>query len=127
MGTITYTAQRSLVSGHTAGTEYALEVPFEEWTPQSQPNTDETESLSGRVFTTLHRIDKMWRVGIMETEDQAVLDQMEEFFDSVAAGEVFTINALGTPRVVKIQGAPSWNRTSTIPHYAATFTVRKVL
>ncbi|AFT71815.1 hypothetical protein B5T_03549 [Alloalcanivorax dieselolei B5] len=58
MAVITYTAKRSLMDGHVAGQSYEFEVLLSDWTPDSDPETSSSTSLSGRKFTTLHRIEK---------------------------------------------------------------------
>lgn len=126
MALITYTAKRSLISGHTTGEEYTIELPLSDWTPSSEPVTEKADALSGKRFTTLSRIEKSWSAASIPTDDAAILSQMEEFLDSVAGGEVFIINPFGgQDYTCEIDGKPKWSLVNSVGFYAISFTARK--
>jgi len=57
MTAITYTAQRHLVDGHTAGTEYSIDVPMQAIDPEYPIVADEHVALDGTSERVWHRID----------------------------------------------------------------------
>jgi len=97
MAVFTYTAvdRGDLVSGHSEGTEYSIEFPLAEWSPIKKKDEVVTRSLSGVKRTVLHGIAKKYSFKTVSTDDQSIIDGMEEMFDSVSAGEVFTIDPYG--------------------------------
>jgi len=56
----------------------------------------EARSLDGSTETVLHRIDVIYNIGIAPTRGTVTRDKMREFAASVAAGESFVLDALGT-------------------------------
>ena len=125
MATITYTAKRSLISGHTAGEEYTIDLPLEDWTPESEPETNSVTSLGGKKFESLHRIEKSWSAGSTPIDDSALIETVDEFFDSVAAGEVFDIKPFSTTYACTIIGKPRWTLVNAVGFYSVAFKVRK--
>ena len=125
MATITYTAKRSLISGHTAGEEYTIDLPLEDWTPESEPETNSVTSLGGKKFESLHRVEKSWSVGSAPMDDSVLIETLDEFFDSVAAGEVFDIQPFLTAYTCTIIGKPRWTLVNAVGFYSVAFKVRK--
>lgn len=99
MGYISYFAvdQGNLVSGHSEGTEYTIEIDFEQYAPNRKRKINEPKSLSGKTFTRFHRTDKSASLSTVWQDDVAIHDQMTEFADSIDAGEDFIIDPYGTP------------------------------
>ena len=97
MGTLTYTAvdRGRLVLGHSEGTEYTIEIDFKKFTPNVKRETSESNSLSGKRFTVFHRADSTASVSTIQIVDEDIQKQMSEFFDSVLAGEEFTLDPYG--------------------------------
>jgi len=98
MAVFTYVAvdQGNLVSGHSEGTQYTIELPLSEWIPIKKKDDVVTRSLSGIKHTVLHNIAKKYKFRTVSTDDQNIIDGMEEMFDSIAAGEIFLMNPYGT-------------------------------
>ncbi len=134
MAAITYTAKRSLMDGHVAGQSYEFEVLLSDWTPDSDPETSSSTSLSGRKFTTLHRIEKSFSAQTIPVDklgDEAELaNQIAEWRDSVAAGEAFTIDPLGTlgddPLEVELDGKVRESLYNSVGYYTYSFKVRRL-
>ena len=125
MALITYTAKRSLIPNHTAGEEYTIDLPIEDWTPESEPETNSVTSLGGKKFELLHRIEKSWSVGSTPTDDSSLIDVLDEFFDSVAAGEIFDIQPFSATYTCTIIGKPRWTLVNAVGFYSVAFKVRK--
>lgn len=140
MAVITYTAKRNVAPGREADEEYSFEVPLADWTPDSSPEANGSMSLSGRQFTTLYRVEKGWSVGILPIhvlgDDAALARQIEEWADSVAAGEPFYIDPFGTVDVpvepIQVQlparrSSVSQNMTNSVGYYSYSFQVRRFI
>ena len=128
MPSVTYTASRSLISGHSSGLSYSIDLRIAARTPRTKREGREHKSLSGNKEYFLHRLEKFFSLqSAMLT--QAELDQYIEFLDSVAGGESFTFDAYGTvaspdnPQLATLDGDYSVSQASTVPHYRVTFTV----
>jgi hypothetical protein len=117
MGTVTYTAKRSVIPGHTAGLSYTLEIDMASLPPFRARRASTHKALDGNTIeTVLQNITKGWSV----VTDQITLDpnedlpaEWEEFIDSVSGGEQFELDVLGSiaiPRNVQDvklrEGAP---------------------
>lgn len=98
MAVITYNAvdRGDLVSGHSEGTEYTIEIPFTEWTPRNKKKGNTVSSLSGVKHHVLHYIERSFSFRTLGTDDTNLIASLDELFSSVAAGEVFTIDPYGT-------------------------------
>lgn len=134
MGFITYIAKDrgSLVSGHAAETEYTIEIDMVRHDPSRTTIKNESVSIGGRRLTVFHRIDKSADISTVHTKSTAIHAQMEEFFDSVAAGEQFTLDPYGTllspvePETVMISGEPGKTRHKYIEMWQYSFSIRYV-
>jgi len=97
MSVITYTAhsRADLISGHTAGNQYQFEIPFMAFDRSFNSPKAQYQSLSGAVETVLQRLDQTYSavIGPYDITDQ---DQVQEFIQSVANGETFSIDIYGT-------------------------------
>ena len=97
MSVISYTAhsRATLMGGHSAGTGYSFAINFMAYeksynAPKSQPR-----ALDGTTETILQRLDRTigMTIGPYDSDDVA---QIEEFIESVAGGESFTVDVYGT-------------------------------
>lgn len=98
MGVFTYTAKDrgKLSAGHVAGTSYQIEIPFSQWDPAISEQKSSVRSLSGKPFTVLHHQVDQYSFSTVGTDDQSLIAQLDEFFSSVAAGEIFSVDPYGT-------------------------------
>ena len=83
MTAITYTAQRSLVSGHSADTVYSFDVKINRYDRSTKAEKSPAVSLSGVTETIFHRLDEFRDISTPPLTG-AVSDQMIEFLDSVS-------------------------------------------
>ncbi|EDM47749.1 hypothetical protein [Marinobacter algicola] len=99
MATITFIAERSLVSGHVAGDQIIFEVPLSKSSANRSPRraVEETKSLSGRRMTRLMHRENLRNLQTPPFNDDALKAQIVEFLDSVVAGEAWTLDLFGTP------------------------------
>lgn len=110
MATITFTASRSLIPGHTLGDQIAFEAPLRTADRSPRRMTREAQSLSGRRMTRLMHRENQQNFSTPPFKDDALKAQMIEFLDSVAGGETWTLDVYGTeaipddPRAYIIQG-----------------------
>lgn len=95
MTAITYTALRDLAPGHTAGTEYTIDVPMSAADRERKPNRTRHRSLSGVSEHYVHHRDVLWHF-TTEPLPAAEYAQVREFLASVDGGEAFTIDPYGT-------------------------------
>lgn len=91
-----YYAKRAIKAGHTSGVEYTIDIGLQSLSglmpiARAAINT----ALSGNTVTTIHRVDRIYTAvtqlqditgGTYDPED------FDEFFSSVAGGEVFVFN-----------------------------------
>ncbi|MAI34086.1 MAG: hypothetical protein CMM07_20760 [Rhodopirellula sp.] len=99
MATITFIARRSLIAGHIEGEQVVFELPLSRASANRSPRRffEEAKSLSGRRMTRLmHREDRR-SLQTPPFRDESLRAQIVEFLDSVAAGEVWTLDLYGTP------------------------------
>lgn len=110
MAAVTYTAWRSLVSGHVEGDEYSLDIPLASLERRVAEEKERTESLSGNEETLLHRLDVFWSCTTANIKE-ADIGALREFLDSTAGGEQFTFDPYGSvaspddPVTVKRRGS----------------------
>ena len=95
---IDYTAQRTLKSGHTAGTAYQITANLSVNDRISGAEGAQMKSLAGINFTTIHREKIVYNLAVelitsSTTPDQ---DDMREFLDSVKYGETFQLDVTGS-------------------------------
>ena len=123
MAVIIYTARRGVVSGHTAGETYELEVGI-----KREENTLTT--LSGKDFTTFYRVEERDSFSTVAIDDVTLLAQLREFVMSVAAGEPFTMDLMGEPGSpvdpvsYKLRGNPAKSLVNSAGFYSYSFQVK---
>lgn len=127
MANFAYTAKRKLTSGTTYGDAKSIDIDLQRWDPTTEPVKDSLTALSGKRTATLHRLEVLHEVqsDYIESADKAKWD---EFAASVAAGETFTFDALGTdaspdsPVSVTLEGSLQLQRISpTLDTWTANF------
>jgi len=117
--TITYTAKRSISGGRSYGTSYAFDVPLVRADRTATRQISTAVSLSGRRFTNFHRLDIGFTAQTAPIDTATVIDQMVEFLDSCAGGEIFDI--AGTNYV--LDGDYSQSLVDISGFYSFTFSV----
>jgi hypothetical protein len=88
---VLYTAARSVISGHTAGNSYTLDLALREKDRKRRVKKDIAESLDGHVFTTYHHGRVSWSIKsrpLTLTETLA----WREWLDSVEDGQLFSFD-----------------------------------
>lgn len=132
MGTLIYTAvdRGRLVSGHTAGNIYSIEIDFKTFLENEKRVISETKSISGQVYTQYMRKDTTAKVDSVWTDDATIIAQMDEFIDSVAAGETFDLDPYGTlaspvnTYPAQVEGDIRKSRYRYIEMFSYSFTIR---
>lgn len=119
MAVINYTAKRNVTGGRTIGNSYNLTLNFVRFTRKPKRHVNTAKSLSGREFTTLHRLDQFYDAQTAPESDSSTLDQTREFLDSVAGGEVFQIDSAD----YKIDGDPQESLVEISGYYSFSFRV----
>lgn len=85
-----------LVSGHSAQTEYSIEIALTEWTPQKKQKKSMIEPMDGPMHVLLLGLRRRYDFTTIPIDDVAIIAEFEEMFDSIAAGEIFWIDPFGT-------------------------------
>lgn len=134
MASITYDAvdRDFMVSGHSEGTEYSFDIELTR--NQLIPRMDKTSprSISGQRVTVLRNVEVSYSIQTAPVNDPALIASMREFLFSVAGGEQFTLDAMGSlatpdnPITVELQGNFSENLVDISGYYTFSFQVVKV-
>jgi len=131
MTAITYTAKRSLISGHEAGSVYSIDVILEQADRSVRPIVDQQRAIGGSQETLLHRVDVSWQI-VIGSINNAGLPAMREFLDSVYAGENFIIDIYGSVATandpITVEPVPGYQerRVDGANWYVVPMTLRKV-
>ena len=95
-----YDALRNLATGHTLNTQYEIAGPHEEALPDWASVGARNRALEGPLEVDLQYIDEVWRL-VTDWYTGQDRENIEEFWHSVAGGEVFTFdpdsNTAGVP------------------------------
>lgn len=127
MAHIVYTAKRSIIDAHSAETEYEFEIDLGKFDRSTKREQETSSSLVGVRFTVLHRIDVFYSATTAPVNSSSDIDQMREFLDSVAGGEEFTIDPMGTiltpdnPRTLTIDGDYTESQVGESQYYTFSF------
>ncbi|MAC14281.1 MAG: hypothetical protein CL539_06320 [Alcanivorax sp.] len=130
MAVIIYTARRGVISGHTAGEAYEMEVGIESVSPSFDREENTLTTLSGKDFTTFYRIEERDSFSTVAIDDVTLLAQMREFLMSVAAGEPFTLDLMGEPGSpvapvsYKLRGSPAKRLVNSAGFYSYSWQVK---
>lgn len=97
MASFLYTAKRSIKTGHTSGTDYTITIDLQQLDGNTPaPIKTVHKALGGEEVHQLHRIEKHFDLvtDYIAVDDSGTPDNddMTEFLDSVAGGELFTFN-----------------------------------
>lgn len=121
MAEISYTAKRNLKSGHSAGTDYTIDISIHQEDGDTPKIIGERiKSLAGNEVTVLHRIERYLDI----TTDYVRADgtgtpdvaDFREFFDSVAGGETFSYDN-GEAILSRLVGDPTRSREGILFNY----------
>lgn len=98
MAVITYEAvdRGALLPGHSAGTSYSFEIPFSKWDVSEKDSSVVSRPLDGARHSVYFHTIEFYDFAFVPTDDQALLDQFEEFRTSTRAFEAFSIDFDGT-------------------------------
>lgn len=134
MPSITYTALRDFYPGHAQGESYEIIFTASELTPKKTTVSDDHVTLSGKVISVHHRVEKYWTVTtdmVHETELQSLL--WNEFFGSVERRETFLFSPNKHSSLDKgdfyqtvLWGDPGFSRVGASNYFNITFTVRVI-
>lgn len=94
MQSITYNARRSVISGHTAGLDYTLNLPLTDKDRSPKAERTQQKSLGGDVYTTFNNLKVSWECKtrpLTLTE----LKSFREFLDSAADGQLMQFDPEG--------------------------------
>lgn len=96
MTAATYTAKRSVISGHSAGTAYTLNLRVTEQGLQigRKVGADVQRTLSDKTETLYYYGKTSWNVAVLVTSSTE-LAALQEFLHSVEAQESFTFSPYG--------------------------------
>lgn len=124
MASITYTAQRALKTGHTAGTDYTISIDIQNGVVQPTAVQSQMVSLAGNTVTTVHRLDQTLAVttDFFTTTSTPDYDDMAEFIYSVIHGETFSFDPGTGAADAILEGTPRLNKTGV--HYTWAFSIR---
>ena len=94
MTAVTYTAQSSLTTGHTAGTAYTIRLRCREIEPGKDVRKSEQRALSGKTETLLWRSKNTRAVttAAVRGEERALV---REFLESIIDGATFIFDEFG--------------------------------
>lgn len=96
MAVISYTAKRSIAANRELNKVYKFEIPLTQFKRVSKRAHNTATSLSGAKQVLLHRIDYNYQCSTIPVNDASMITQMREFLDSVAGGETFYMDGLGS-------------------------------
>lgn len=134
MSAITYTAKRSLISGHSAESSYSMDIDMEQIGIQDLSiNDSEHIALNGSTEGIFYGavVEYQLTTVPLGEDDNGDFDKMREFITSVFGSASFTFDAYGTvasplnaQTCVLVPGSHSYNRIApTKLTSAPTFTV----
>jgi len=128
---IDYTAKRSLKSGHAVDTAYVITVDLSKLSRNYKAIGNQAVSLSGNVVSSVHRYEETHdlQTVIVTAVTTPDIDDMIEFLDSVASGEIFELDLSGAsePYVMAAMGrAYRTRRIGSDDIFQYSFKVRKL-
>jgi len=88
---VTYIARRSLVSGHTEGGAYSINLEVSQKDRTRKVVAFDAVAIGGATWTTYHRGENRWRIETAPLQG-ADADNVREFLDSVEDGQLFTFD-----------------------------------
>ena len=126
-----YIAKRSIQSGNTSGQLYALTIDLQKLDKQVRAKGRQNQSLSGATKTILHHVQTVYNLQTVITQDSDTVnnEDIREFLDSVAGGEIFQLDLEGSLEDYILDNFGSPYRARRIGYdeiYTYSFTVRKL-
>lgn len=94
-----YTAALKLIPGHTAGTDYQIEVPLAQADPVTRRVGPQQPTTGGTPETEVFYTEDVWVLltqPLKHFEDANQAGQMREFLASVIDGSPFTLDVYGS-------------------------------
>jgi hypothetical protein len=95
MAAVTYTAKRRLISGHTASTQYSLDIELAEIVASDNASAAAHVALSGNTETVFNRLDTVYQCTTTAVDNDG-RDELREFLGSAVDGHYITFDAYGT-------------------------------
>lgn len=95
MAAVTYTAKRRIISGHTANTQYDLDIELAEIIAGDNASASNHVALNGNTETVFNRLDTVYQCTTTAFNNSG-RDEMREFLGSAADGHYLTFDAYGT-------------------------------
>lgn len=97
MTQVTYTASRELVSGHTAGLSYYIDIPTESLSPIFDGKKNQHVALNGATEVIEYSAFRKWQITTQPLlRNSATYNAFKEFLNSCRVGEAFSFDAYGT-------------------------------
>lgn len=97
MASITYTAKRKIMAGHTAGFSYSMDVGMTGADWSYDTNRYDNKSLGGVRQSYLAAIEETYDLTLLPVMERSAEHlQIREFIASVIGGESFTFDRFGT-------------------------------
>lgn len=136
MTSVSYTARRSLTTGHIAGSTYSIRLRCRDIEPGKEVRKSEQQALSGRTETLLWH-NKSTRQITTAAVRGGERDVTREFLESVLGGETFQFDEFGAegqpenPISVTLVGTYREQRTvrqgngGREDYFRFTFTIRE--
>lgn len=95
---IDYTAIRSIKSGHSADTDYQIDIDLLESNRMSNTIGVQNKMLDGTTITVVHRHQISFDIttSLVDSSTTPDVDDMREFLDSVKGGETFQLDIDGS-------------------------------
>lgn len=91
----TTTSRAELVSGHSVGVLYGFDIKLNQYTPMRSAPKSQHVSLNGKVETVLRGLVKYYSI-TLGPYPNSLHDDIVEFVESVAGGEIFAFDPYGS-------------------------------
>ncbi len=91
MPSVTYTAKRQIINGHSADTDYTISFGLSQRQKPVTIDKEQNVSIGGNVETILRKIVDFWDLTTTPI-DAADRESWHEFLYSVSVGESFTLD-----------------------------------
>jgi hypothetical protein len=95
MTAVTYTAERSLVTGRVQGTEVRLRLRCRQFELSKDSRKSQQRALGVGIETLLWRNSNGWQIETNGYNEDTGIDEVIEFLESVSGGETFTVDEFG--------------------------------
>lgn len=99
MTAVTYTAKRKLISGHTAGTAYSLNLSLSQCDPMADPKGNLQVTMNGEAWGQLDYIEESYKCRLNLLNSSTEWPAVQEFLFSCMGFEVFSFDRTGSVAV----------------------------